>query len=264
MVLVRKYFLHGLINSILIGGLFAFLGIYNTNAMPFFNSFVFWVSTMLVGNLSTGLLLPLVINRWLAKHSLLVQLSCIVILMSIPVTFVLAAFDHNYGVDWSIQFWLLQYRYVIVISAILIFVGYFVVGTQIARDLNAGYANSLTNNVSCDANKAKASGELELQFLKRLTLKHHQARLLAIKSEDHYLRVYTSVGEELILMRLSDAIESLAGSDGMQTHRSWWVARHTIWDVQRKQGKLYLYTEGDLAVPVSRTYEKPVKELLAT
>ncbi len=264
MVLIRKYFLHGLINSVLIGGLCAFLGIYNTNEMPFFNSFVFWVSTMLVGNLSAGLLLPLVINRWLVKRSLLLQLSSVVVLMSIPVTFVLAAYDHNYGLDWSFQFWLLQYRYVFVISAILIFLGYFIVGAQIARDLNVGDPNSPPNTASSDENKAKTTGELERQFLKRLTLKHHHSTLLAIKSEDHYLRVYTSVGEELILMRLSDAIKSLADADGMQTHRSWWVARHTIKDIKRKQGKLFLKTESDLVVPVSRTYENPVKALLAS
>ena len=65
-------------------------------------------------------------------------------------------------------------------------------------------------------------------------------------------------------MRLSDAVESLAGADGMQTHRSWWVARHTIKDVQRKQGKLFLHAGADLVIPVSRTYEKPVKELLVS
>ena len=113
------------------------------------------------------------------------------------------------------------------------------VGNRIALDLNVTETNLLPNSVnptrhqSHDVKAAKAVGELERLFLKRLSHKHHQASLLAIKSEDHYLRIYTSIGEELILMRLSDAVESLAGADGMQTHRSWWVARHTIKDVQR-------------------------------
>ena len=51
------------------------------------------------------------------------------------------------------------------------------------------------------------------------------AELYAIESEDHYLRVHTSAGQELILMRLADAVRELAGVEGLQTHRSWWVAR---------------------------------------
>lgn len=256
MALVRKYFLHGLIASILIGGLFAFLGVYNTNSLQFFDRFIFWVSTMLVGNLSTGILVPLIFNRWLPNRPVVVQLSCIIVLISIPVTLVLAAYDPNHGLDWSTNTWLLQYRYVVVISAILIFVGYLMLRSHL--DLEAKRHDDING-----ADTEAATGrKLEQQFLKRLALKHHEAKLLAIKSEDHYLRVFTNVGEELILMRLTDAIKALDGLEGMQTHRSWWVARNAITDIQRKQGKLLLSAASELVVPVSRTYEKAVKALL--
>lgn len=258
MALVRKYFLHGLAASILIGGLFAFLGVYNTNAIPFFERFVFWVSTMLVGNLSTGLLIPLVFNRWLSNQPLVLQLSCIVVLISIPVTLVLAAFDHNHGLDWSFKVWLLQYRYVVVVSAILIFVGYFILRSHLKLEAQPNTNESDTENA------AQGLRKLERQFLKRLAPKHHDAALFAIKSEDHYLRVYTSVGEELILMRLSDAISALDKLEGMQTHRSWWVARSAISELQRKQGKLSLLTVADVVIPVSRTYEKAVKAAISS
>lgn len=257
MALVRKYFLHGLIVSILLGGLFAYLGVYNTDTIPFFNRFVFWVSTMLVGNLSTGLLIPLVFNHWLPNRPVIVQLSCIVVLISIPVTFVLAAYDHNHGLDWSLNVWLVQYRYVVVISAILIFVGYFMLRSNLALE-------EKNESKRGAENEPDIARKLEQQFLKRLALKHHEGQLLAVKSEDHYLRVFTSVGEELILMRLSDAIEALDSVPGMQTHRSWWVARSAIADMQRKQGKIILTIVSGVEIPVSRTYEKVVKESINT
>ncbi len=49
--------------------------------------------------------------------------------------------------------------------------------------------------------------------------------LLALQMEDHYLRVHTSAGNDLILLRLSDALAEVAGLDGRQVHRSYWVAR---------------------------------------
>lgn len=253
MTLVRKYFVHGMIASILLGALFAFLGVYNTNTQPYFHRFVFWFSTMFVGNFATGVFAPMVFLKWLPKRPLVLQLSFVAVLISFPVTLVIAAYDHNYGLDWSFYIWLLQYRYVVVISAILVFVGYFILRPYIESQTSEGEQPDSTDNGKI------ASQHVEQQFLKRLAPKHQRATLIAIKSEDHYLRVFTDVGDELILMRLSDAISVLAGADGMQTHRSWWVANHAISDMTRKQGKLVIQCHNELEVPVSRTYEKHVK-----
>ncbi|KTE11438.1 hypothetical protein ATE71_11760 [Sphingopyxis sp. H115] len=47
----------------------------------------------------------------------------------------------------------------------------------------------------------------------------------ALKGEDHYVRVIGTRSEELILMRMRDAIARLDNADGLRIHRSWWVAR---------------------------------------
>lgn len=46
--------------------------------------------------------------------------------------------------------------------------------------------------------------------------------------EDRYLRIHTDGGSDLILMRLRDAVGELAGADGLQVHRSFWVARAAV------------------------------------
>ncbi|MGR0185303.1 LytTR family DNA-binding domain-containing protein [Azospirillum aestuarii] len=85
--------------------------------------------------------------------------------------------------------------------------------------------------------------------------------LLALEMEDHYVRVHTAEGSDLILMRLRDAIAELAGLDGMQVHRSHWVAAAAVAGVERKpDGKLVLVLRNGLRVPVSRSYATAVRE----
>jgi|GEM_PF-308316 len=58
-------------------------------------------------------------------------------------------------------------------------------------------------------------------FLDRLPA-HLGSDLLALEMEDHYVRVHTALGSELILLRMRDAIAELGGIEGAQVHRSWW------------------------------------------
>lgn len=85
--------------------------------------------------------------------------------------------------------------------------------------------------------------------------------LLALEMEDHYVRAHTAEGSDLILMRLRDAIAELAGLDGMQVHRSHWVAAAAVSVVERKpDGKLVLVLRNGLRVPVSRSHASAVRE----
>jgi DNA-binding LytR/AlgR family response regulator len=72
--------------------------------------------------------------------------------------------------------------------------------------------------------------------------------------------VVTSLGSELILMRLSDAERELAGVDGLRVHRSWWVSRKGIAESRREGGKIVLTLKSGDEVPVSRSYQDAVKD----
>ena len=82
----------------------------------------------------------------------------------------------------------------------------------------------------------------------------------SVEAEDHYLRVHTDRGSDLILMRLSDALAELEGLEGAQTHRSWWVARDAVRGVTRGDGRATLTLEGGLSAPVSRRYARALRE----
>jgi hypothetical protein len=98
------------------------------------------------------------------------------------------------------------------------------------------------------------------KFLDRLPLKLRGAEVWAVEAEDHYLRLHTSKGQDLILMRLSDAIGELEGIEGAQAHRSWWVARDAITGAVRGDGRATLTLKDGSEVPVSRTYARQLRQ----
>ncbi|WP_454718121.1 LytTR family DNA-binding domain-containing protein [Caulobacter segnis] len=98
------------------------------------------------------------------------------------------------------------------------------------------------------------------RFLDRLPPKLRGGELWAVEAQDHYLRLHTSRGQDLILMRLSDAVAELEGIEGAQTHRSWWVAKAAVEDAQRGDGRATLQLKGGVEAPVSRAYSKALRE----
>ncbi len=75
--------------------------------------------------------------------------------------------------------------------------------------------------------------------------------LLCLKMEDHYVRAHTTRGSDLILTPLKDAVAEL-GDEGLQVHRSWWVARRAVSEPVARGRNLYLRLSNGLEVPVSR------------
>ncbi|MBI1251969.1 MAG: hypothetical protein GC189_10905 [Alphaproteobacteria bacterium] len=98
-----------------------------------------------------------------------------------------------------------------------------------------------------------------VRFLDRLPAKLKGAVLYAVQAEDHYLRLHTSKGQDLILMRLADAMAELDGMEGAQTHRSWWVAKSAVQGVRRDNGRVALELANGVAAPVSRPNVRPLK-----
>jgi hypothetical protein len=96
-------------------------------------------------------------------------------------------------------------------------------------------------------------------FRQRLSAKRREARLIAVEAEDHYLRVHTDAGDELISARFADALAELAAVKGFQVHRSWWAAADAIEAVRWKKGRGEVVLAGGLTAPVSRTYAKDLK-----
>lgn len=88
-------------------------------------------------------------------------------------------------------------------------------------------------------------------FLGRLP-PHLGCELLALEMEDHYVRAHTTRGSTLILLRMRDAVAELAGLDGQQVHRSWWVARAAVERPVTNGRNVRLKLKGGIEAPVAR------------
>ena len=96
-------------------------------------------------------------------------------------------------------------------------------------------------------------------FRQRLSAKRREARLIAVEAEDHYLRVHTDNGEELITARFGDALQELANAAGFRTHRSWWVSAEAIDSVRWLRGRGEARLKCGLVVPISRSQAGQLK-----
>ena len=102
--------------------------------------------------------------------------------------------------------------------------------------------------------------EAEAAFRRRLSARRRGARLIAIEAHDHYLKVHTDAGSELITLRFADALDELARAHGWRVHRSWWVAADAVEQVRWRRGAGEIRLVGGLTAPVSRTHGPVLKE----
>jgi len=89
-----------------------------------------------------------------------------------------------------------------------------------------------------------------------------RGQLLCLEMDDHYLKVHTDKGHHLLLMRFKDALACLEEYPGVQTHRSWWVAKEAIVSEEKEGRKLLLKLVNQQLVPVSRSFLAQVKAFI--
>lgn len=223
-----------------LGLIFAWLGVYGTARMPFLQRWAFWTTTMVVGAGGYSIVEPFIWGRRYEQVAPIFKIAATAIIISIPVTLTLVFLLNRSPPE--LKYLTMQFGYVLVISLII---------TTASHLLKAASAN----RVDLDNESNPVAG-----FLDRLSVKFRTADLYAISSEDHYLRVHTSLGEELILMRLADAVRELEGAGGLQVHRSWWVANEGVTDEKRVDGRSFLVLPTGTEVPVSRSYRSKAKD----
>ncbi len=94
----------------------------------------------------------------------------------------------------------------------------------------------------------------EAALLTRLPARS-RAELLHLRMQDHYVEVHTTAGSEMLLLRFRDALNEVEGVDGLQVHRSHWVARNAVAGVERRSGsRIALRLVNGSRVPVSRSF----------
>ncbi|MBL1437374.1 MAG: LytTR family transcriptional regulator [Rhodobacteraceae bacterium] len=87
-------------------------------------------------------------------------------------------------------------------------------------------------------------------------------QLLSVSSQDHYVRILTHDGESVVRARLSDLIGQLDTQNGIQPHRSHWVARGAVHGIACRDGHKYLELNDGSEVPIARGRMIEVQEWL--
>lgn len=231
--------------TLALGVVFAWFGVYDTGFVPLPERIVYWTGMMAIGVIASIVAGPLVFEKWMPGAHPAIQIVVVGAIISVPITIGLAVLEALDGTVAPPDWWALQYVYVIAISTLLT-AGAWLIDRATAKQKIATAPPAIV-----------ASGTA---FSDRLPVKFRAGMVYAVSAEDHYLRVHTSAGETMILMRLADAVRELAALEGLQTHRSWWVAKQGLADVTRDEGKVMLKLKSGVEAPVSRTYQKTVKD----
>jgi hypothetical protein len=96
-------------------------------------------------------------------------------------------------------------------------------------------------------------------LLDRLPL-DKRGSLVSLSVEDHYVRIRTTKGEALVLMRLADAIRETDPAAGTRVHRSHWVCFDQVKSARRDGDRAILGMTKGPDIPVSRTHVPKIKE----
>jgi hypothetical protein len=218
-----------------IGVVMAFLGPFQTAEQPLGHRFEYWLACMIGGGL-IGIAIDEAVRRRI--KGFWARLATVSVLMTPPVTLLVGLVNQsmmgmrltpaNVAEPWFQVF-------IVCFAAMCL--------RQLA------WAQPVRSALAESEPAADPTGA----FRQRLSAKRREAALIAVEAEDHYLRVHTDAGDELITARFGDALEELAAAPGFRTHRSWWVAADAIDDVRWLRGRGEARLKCGLVVPISRS-----------
>lgn len=243
----------------LIGLVFGFLGPFGTYAMPVALRLVYWVGFIIIGY---AIFRPVSISAGWLRESIAMPFWTAELLATaiaaLPLTFLIGFAMSGMRFDpslWGDRFLLLYLQCALIGFGIFLFMR-----------LLFGPDSPETEN---DAVRETKLPEMEPEPAKiaPVQTKLHDrlstgfpSPIIALGVEDHYVRVHSTERTEMLLLRLSDAIKEMEPLEGMQVHRSWWVARDAILTSKRDGRNLRLLLSDGLEVPVSRAYVAKLKQ----
>lgn len=227
-----------------LGLLLGFAGPFGTYpSFPTATRYAFWIGLTLAGVIAV-----LATDTGLPMHRLrggLVRVGAVALLSAIPMTFVVAwtmtqiQQDRAYsppqllGLFWGV-------------AAVQLLIAYACIkalpplpkplsgdpGAEVTQDTSVRYPEFLLSKLPAGSD----------------------SKILALETEDHYLRVHTESGTALILMKMTDAVALLHPELGAQVHRRWWVAAAGVAGMRVQEQKSVLVLTNGKSVPVGRSF----------
>lgn len=226
------------------GVFLALVGALGTDRVPIGTRLLFWVPVMIGGAAIAHFVAMAAMRIPRAGNNIWIFGALLAVMVAIPITLLVWAHS-GWVLDTNIPVNRLHLLYGPVLLISVAMTAIIIIASQPGR---------VTHAPAADAAPVRA------RFMERLPAKLKGAVIYAVSAEDHYLRLHTSKGSDLILMRMSDALSELEGLEGAQTHRSWWVARDAVESSRRDGDKLVLVLKGGVEAPVSRPNVRALRE----
>lgn len=264
---LRARALRGLAIGLAAAVVLALLGAMNTGQAPIGYRLLYWASVILPGSL-LGIAVQTAVSAWggLAGRRWM-EIAVVALLVSVPHTFmVIVATALFFGLDaitpGVVVFFGLT---VLMVALVLTAINHLAAPPAAEPVYPSPPKGPAAAQVAAAVPEPAPFAALSLPALpeliaEKLPIRLKQARLIAIEAEDHYLRVHTDAGSDLVLMRMVDACALLPEAAGARVHRSWWAARGAVETLARREGKAELTLQGGLTVPVSRAMQASLRE----
>jgi hypothetical protein len=215
--------------SALVGALLALLGpygsYYNDLSLRLFD----WITILLLGTVIFGVAIPPML-RWGTGAGLPRPFVFVVALAvaAIPVAFISKIVSEFFWARHVTEYrWLDWYLQTVLLSFVTIALW---TGLEIVRSIGRHEAIP-----SAPAGSDTPIGDV-----------------ICLQMEDHYVRVHRDTGSTLELMPLHEAIRRYGRRDGLQVHRSWWVAGDAVDRAERDVRNWRLLLRNGLVVPIAR------------
>lgn len=247
-----------LLAAVPLGLLIGFVGPFGSYpAFPTPVRYAFWLGLTLV-----GVMLAIAVDATVAPASSRLRrlrIPAITLISAIPLTFVVA---------WTISLVQTGRTYSPIqlfdlfwgVAAVQLFI--VVVMTIAAMEFGQQRAPAATETDAEEqavvGGSAQVAPAFPDAFLARLPPIARQ-EILALETEDHYLRVHAAGSSALVLMRMADAADLIDARLGMQVHRRWWVSAEAVEELRNNGQKLTIHLANGLEIPVGRTFASDVR-----
>ena len=185
------------------GVVLALTGAFGTNIVPLWLRFTYWVPLILAGAVWAHLCSRLIERLIDPDERPWLTVAALSATTAGPVV----------GLVWLVTGLVFENR-VYPVSRLVGFIGPVLIITVAISAINVFLGRSPAVQTH-----AGVSGTAPARFLDRLPPKLRGATLHAVQAEDHYLRLHTDRGSDLILMRLSDAVGRPRRGAGRQPRR---------------------------------------------
>lgn len=278
---LRARVLRGLAIGLAAASVLAVLGAMNTGQVPFAYRLLYWACVILPGSL-LGIVVRTAVLAWggLAGRRW-TEIAVVALLVSVPHTFMVIVatalfFDIDAITPEMVGFFGLT---VLMVALVLTTINHLAAVSAVEAigapvPAAPSIAPTEASVPACEpAPEPESEPEPEPEpaaasplpalpelVAEKLPASLRSARLIAIAAEDHYLRIHTDAGSDLVLMRMTDACALLPHAAGARVHRSWWAARGAAEALTRHSGKAQLTLRGGITVPVSRAMQASLRE----